>query len=197
MSFSERMVSQLSFSSKNQTVKEDVTKADTPGFRNKEIEEQEPFYYQHMYHIKNLRKINDLGSYQSFKLQSEDTDMINAQMMPFVCKGVLFTILFNYERASRRRDFEGRTYLRILKHDSKNPSEPEIVFKKYLQNLNCKIKDVKNAFPGVFNVNKLYFSVVTNNHAEKSAKYEIMCYDFETMTDRVVVSKEIPFPKAY
>lgn len=24
-----------------------------------------------------------------------------------------------------------------------------------------------------------------------------MCYDFETMKDRVVVSKEIPFPKAY
>ena len=72
MSLSERMASQLSFGAPKQTVKEDVTKADTPGFRNKEIEEQEPYYYQHMFHIKNLRKINDLGQYQSFKLQSED-----------------------------------------------------------------------------------------------------------------------------
>lgn len=112
----------------------DVTAAETPGFRNKEIEEQEPYYYQHMFHIKNLRKISDLGSYQSYKIQAEDKDMINAQMMPFVCNGVLFTILFNYERASKRREFEGRTYLRIMKYtsDPENPSEPEVVFKKYL-----------------------------------------------------------------
>ena len=58
--------------------KEDVTKAETPGFRNKEIEEQEPYYYQHMFHIKNLRKINDLSSFPSFKIKSEDEDMINS-----------------------------------------------------------------------------------------------------------------------
>ena len=152
-----------------------------------------------MFHIKNLRKINDLGLYESFKIRSEDEDMINAQMMPFVCNGVLFTILFNYERATKRRELEGRTYLRILKHSSakESPSAPEVVFKKYLQNHNCGEKDVKNAFPGVFNVNRLYFSVITNDSESRSAKYEIMCFDFETLKDRVVVSKEMSYPKAY
>ena len=98
-----------SFSGAKPVIKEDVTRADTPGFRNKEIEEQEPYYYEHMFHIKNLRKIKDLSSFPSFKIQAEDTDMINAQMMPFVCKGIFFTVLFNYERASKRREFEGRT----------------------------------------------------------------------------------------
>ena len=116
-------------------MKEDVTKAETPKFRNKEIEEQEPFYYQHMFHIKNLRKVSDLSTFESYKVDSEDMDMINAQMMPFVCKGVLFTVLFNYERATKKREFEGRTQLRILKHNS-DPSDqnntPEVVFKIYL-----------------------------------------------------------------
>jgi hypothetical protein len=197
---SDKMMSRMSsFSSAKPVVKEDVTKADTPGFRNKEIEDQEPFYYQHTFHIKNLRKIKDLGSFQSLKIEAEDRDMINAQMMPFVCQGVLFTILFCYERATRRRDFEGRTYLRILKHgtDTVNPAAPAVVFNKYLQNLNCGLKDVKNAFPGIINGNRIYFSVVNNNIPDSIVKFEIMCFDFETMKDRVVVSKEIPFPKAY
>lgn len=64
-SLSERMASQLSFTSKKAEVKEDVTKADTPGFRNKQIEEQEPYYYQHMNHIRNLRKSDHLASAKS------------------------------------------------------------------------------------------------------------------------------------
>ena len=113
-------------------------------------------------------------------------------MMPFVCNGILFTILFNYERASRRKEFEGRTYLRILKHksDTNMDNTPEIVFEKYLQNNNCGEKVVKNAFPGVFNVNRLYFCVMKNNLDESTAKYEVWCYDFENMKDRIVVSKE-------
>ena len=198
-SFAGNLMSAMSSFYQEPEVKEDVTKADTPGFRNKEIEEQEPYYYQHMFHIKNLRKINDLSSFESYKVDSEDLDMINAQMMPFVCNGVLFTVLFNYERATKKIEFEGRTQLRILKHNT-NPYEnntPEVVFQIYLQNNNCGIKDVKNAFPGVFNVNKLYFSVVQNNLEICTTKYEVWCYDFESMTDRVVVSKEAPFPKAY
>jgi hypothetical protein len=59
------MASQLSFSSRKAEVKEDVTKADTPGFRNKQIEEQEPYYYQHMNHIRNLRKSGNLATTKS------------------------------------------------------------------------------------------------------------------------------------
>jgi len=60
--------------------------------------------------------------------------MINAQMMPFSCNGNLFTILFNYERASLRPNFEGRTYLRILKHTlgKGNESVPKIIYERYL-----------------------------------------------------------------
>ena len=75
--------------------------------------------------------------------------------------------------------------------------EPKIVFSKYLQNINGGKKSVKNAFPGVFNVNKLYFSVISNNLEDMCAKYEIMSFDFETQEDKVVVVKELPFPKAY
>ena len=54
-----------------------------------------------MFQLKNLRKIRNLASFPSFKVISKDADMIHAQMMPFVCNGVLFTVLFNYERASK------------------------------------------------------------------------------------------------
>lgn len=177
-----------------QFAEEDVTKAETPQLRNEEIEEQEPDHYQHMFHIKNLRKISGLKDQPSYQIEAEDKDMINAQMMPHVCNGVLFTILFNYERADPsincyhkdyvedntkraddeekpKRDFEGRTYLRILKHEEN--ASPAVAFERYLQNHNCGEKDVKNAFPGILNIHKLYFSVVTNNNEDKTAKYEI------------------------
>jgi len=85
------------------------TVADTPKFRNQEIEAYEPSYYEHLFHIRNLRKVPGLKDLKSFKLAADDGDMINAQMMPHSCNGNVFTILFNYERASKRRDFEGRT----------------------------------------------------------------------------------------
>jgi len=55
-------------------------------------------------------------------------------MMPFSCNGNLFTILFCYERASKRKTFEGRTLLRILKHalGKGNAAVPEIIYEKYL-----------------------------------------------------------------
>ena len=94
---------------------DDPTIADSPGFRNKQIAQFEPYEYQHMFHIKNLRKIKGLKDLKSNKIiAEEDQDMINAQMMPFACNGNLFTILYNYERASKNKEFEGRTYLRIL-----------------------------------------------------------------------------------
>ena len=125
--------------------------------------------------------------------------MINAQMMPHSCNGNLFTIIFNYERASKRHDFEGRTLLRILKHSlgKGNESTPEIVYERYLQKTNCGEKFVKNSFPGIMNVHKFYFSCIANDFEKSRYKYDIMCYDFETMTERCVVSKENEFPKAY
>lgn len=59
--------------------KDDPTIADTPKFRNKQIAQFEPYEYQHMFHIKNLRKIKGLKDLNSSKITAEeDEDMINA-----------------------------------------------------------------------------------------------------------------------
>lgn len=56
---------------------------------------------------------------------------------------------------------------------------------------------MKNSFPGVMNVNKFYFSCIANDFEKHRSLYEILCYDFETMTERVVVTKDLEFPKAF
>jgi hypothetical protein len=57
---------------------DDPTVADTPKFRNREIELYEPSYYEHLFHIRNLRKIPDLKDLESFNIEAGDKDMINA-----------------------------------------------------------------------------------------------------------------------
>ena len=47
------------------------------------------------------------------------------------------------------------------------------------------------------NVHKFYFSCIDNNLQTNRSKYEIICYDFETMSERVVVEKNLEFPKAF
>ena len=54
--------------------------------------------------------------------------------MPHSCNGNLFSILFCYERATKRPTMEGRTLLRIFKHSlgKGNESIPDIIYEKYL-----------------------------------------------------------------
>ena len=79
-------------------------------------------------------------------------------MVPHICNGNLYTILFSYlansvkiEDSEREKIFEGRTLLRIFKIDLISENKPEQVHHRFLMSNVVKWKNIKNAFPAIWN----------------------------------------------
>ena len=66
---------------------------------------------------------------------------------------------------------------------------------RYLTETNTNWKTMKNAFPGVINDHKLYYSVIESRHNNTIQCFKIMEFDFETLRERIIVEREEQIPK--
>ena len=94
-------------------------------------------------------------------------------MFPHIVRGRLFTIIFSYLKSNYKsifkgedsipmKVFEGKTLLRIIRHDIRKDGnkKPEVILSRYLMDQTINWKTMKNALPGIINNNKLYYSVI-------------------------------------
>ena len=130
-------------------------------------------------------------------------NLVKTQIKPYLCKGVLFTIMVGYEVDGRPSEItagqggtghEGRPLLQIIRHDA--DGESEVCREQFLINKNEFFCCNKDHFPGVIHRHKLYYSVI---HLDDWAcGYKVLAFDFNNpeAEPEEVASKKSEYPKA-